>query len=203
MRPGVRLVYGLLMTATPDALLGALAADALAMPVHWYYDRAALARDYGQVASYLAPRNPHPDSILWRSSYTALNARGDNPPRAGALLGPARRPLSPVPRRGRKHAQLPTDGAAVCPDDPAGPLRCRRVAGVLRRFHAHPGAAPRHLRGGISPGFLHELRPGAASPGRAAWPTCTSAGWLPCRRSLPPWRERAPMSPPPCRNTWR
>ena len=65
------------MTQSPDALLGALAADALAMPVHWYYDRAALARDYGQVVSYVAPKSPHPDSILWRSSYTALNERGD------------------------------------------------------------------------------------------------------------------------------
>ena len=65
------------MTPQPDALLGALAADALAMPVHWYYDRAALVRDYGEVTSYLAPKNPHADSILWRSSYTALNERGD------------------------------------------------------------------------------------------------------------------------------
>ena len=65
------------MTTLPDALIGALAADALAMPVHWYYDRAALVRDYGEVTSYLAPKNPHADSILWRSSYTALNERGD------------------------------------------------------------------------------------------------------------------------------
>jgi len=47
------------------------------MPVHWYYDRAALHRDYGVVRDYLAPRNPHPDSILWRSEYTPLNERGD------------------------------------------------------------------------------------------------------------------------------
>lgn len=65
------------MTKIPNALLGALAADAVAMPVHWYYDRAALARDYGQITSYLAPKNPHADSILWRSSYTPLNERGD------------------------------------------------------------------------------------------------------------------------------
>ena len=65
------------MTPPPDALLGSLAADALAMPVHWYYDRAALVRDYGEVTSYLAPKNPHADSILWRSSYTALNERGE------------------------------------------------------------------------------------------------------------------------------
>jgi ADP-ribosylglycohydrolase len=51
--------------------------DALAMPVHWYYNRHALFTDYGRVTDYLAPRNPHPDSILWRSSYTAPNARGE------------------------------------------------------------------------------------------------------------------------------
>jgi ADP-ribosylglycohydrolase len=47
------------------------------MPAHWYYDRGALHRDYGVVRDYLRPRNPHPDSILWRSAYTPLNARGD------------------------------------------------------------------------------------------------------------------------------
>jgi ADP-ribosylglycohydrolase len=57
----------------PDGLLGALAADAISMPVHWYYDRSALARDYGLVDRYLAPKSPHADSILWRSSYVPLN----------------------------------------------------------------------------------------------------------------------------------
>ena len=57
--------------------MGSLAADALAMPVHWYYDREALARDYGFVDRYLAPRSPHADSILWRSKYEPLNERGD------------------------------------------------------------------------------------------------------------------------------
>jgi ADP-ribosylglycohydrolase len=56
---------------------GSLAADALAMPVHWYYDREALRRDYGTVDEYKAPRNPHPGSILWRSAYVALNEKGD------------------------------------------------------------------------------------------------------------------------------
>jgi ADP-ribosylglycohydrolase len=59
------------------ALAGALVADALAMPVHWYYDRAAIVRDYGDLDRYLAPKNPHPDSILWRSRYTAPNERGE------------------------------------------------------------------------------------------------------------------------------
>lgn len=59
------------------AIWGAFIADALAMPVHWYYDREALRRDYGVVDRFTAPRNPHPDSILWRSSYTPPNERGD------------------------------------------------------------------------------------------------------------------------------
>jgi ADP-ribosylglycohydrolase len=60
-----------------NCLLGAFLGDALAMPVHWYYDRAALARDYGRVADLVTPKNPHADSILWRSSYTALNPKGE------------------------------------------------------------------------------------------------------------------------------
>ncbi len=52
------------------AIIGMFVGDALAMPVHWYYDTRALQEDYGKVADYLQPRNPHPDSILWRSSFT-------------------------------------------------------------------------------------------------------------------------------------
>jgi ADP-ribosyl-[dinitrogen reductase] hydrolase len=59
------------------ALYGMFIGDALAMPVHWYYDREALKRDYGRVTNYLAPKNPHPDSILWRSSYTPRNRSAD------------------------------------------------------------------------------------------------------------------------------
>ncbi|MEZ4387115.1 MAG: ADP-ribosylglycohydrolase family protein [Candidatus Krumholzibacteriia bacterium] len=62
---------------TAGALWGLFIGDALAMPVHWYYDRAALRRDYGEVRDYLAPRNPHPDSILWRSSYQPENPDAD------------------------------------------------------------------------------------------------------------------------------
>jgi ADP-ribosyl-[dinitrogen reductase] hydrolase len=47
------------------------------MPVHWYYDRAALDRDYPDLSQFRAPMESHPDSILWRSHYTALNEQGD------------------------------------------------------------------------------------------------------------------------------
>ena len=59
------------------ALYGLFIGDALAMPVHWYYDTTALKRDYGVVTDYMAPRNPHPDSILWRSSYSPPNKKVD------------------------------------------------------------------------------------------------------------------------------
>jgi len=64
-------------TKTNDTLFGLWIGDALAMPVHWYYSRQALHRDYGWVTDYMLPRNPHPDSILWRSSYRAPNPRGE------------------------------------------------------------------------------------------------------------------------------
>jgi ADP-ribosylglycohydrolase len=59
------------------AVYGMFIADALAMPVHWYYDRGALRRDYGHVTDYVKPRNPHPDSILWRSAYEPVNEKGE------------------------------------------------------------------------------------------------------------------------------
>jgi ADP-ribosyl-[dinitrogen reductase] hydrolase len=59
------------------ALWGLYIGDALAMPVHWYYNRSALYDDYGWVADYVAPKNPHPDSILFRSSYVAANPKGE------------------------------------------------------------------------------------------------------------------------------
>ncbi len=60
-----------------NAFLGSLVGDAIAMPVHWYYDRNALDRDYGDFEEYLAPRNPHPDSILWRSSFDPIGPKAD------------------------------------------------------------------------------------------------------------------------------
>ena len=49
--------------------IGSLVADAVAMPVHWYYNTAELDRDYGQLEGFVRPKNPHSGSILWRSSY--------------------------------------------------------------------------------------------------------------------------------------
>jgi len=68
---------GRIASRARGAVLGMLIGDALAMPVHWYYDRAALLRDYGRVLDYLDPLPHHPDSILWRSEYRAPNERGE------------------------------------------------------------------------------------------------------------------------------
>jgi len=60
-----------------NAYRGSLIADAVSMPVHWYYDREALRAEYGEITGYLAPKNPHTGSILWRSEYTPLNEKGE------------------------------------------------------------------------------------------------------------------------------
>lgn len=44
---------------------------------HCYYDTATLARDYGLVQYYVKPRNPYPDSILWRSKYRPVRPEAD------------------------------------------------------------------------------------------------------------------------------
>ncbi|MFC1839132.1 ADP-ribosylglycohydrolase family protein [Thermodesulfobacteriota bacterium] len=59
------------------ALYGLFIGDALAMPVHWYYDRNELKRDYGHVTDYMPPKNPHPGSILSYKSYEPLNKKGE------------------------------------------------------------------------------------------------------------------------------
>ncbi len=60
-----------------NAYLGSLVADAVSVPVHWYYDREALRAEYGEITGYLVPKNPHSGSILWRSQYTAPNEKGE------------------------------------------------------------------------------------------------------------------------------
>jgi ADP-ribosylglycohydrolase len=49
--------------------------DALAMPAHWYYDVAALMRDFGTLRDYQAPPDYHPSSIMSLAS-TAGAGRG-------------------------------------------------------------------------------------------------------------------------------
>lgn len=65
------------MNTFNNAFVGARVADALSMPVHWYYNTAALDRDYSGLSGYCEPRGEHADSILWRSRYVPLNEDAD------------------------------------------------------------------------------------------------------------------------------
>jgi ADP-ribosylglycohydrolase len=60
-----------------NAFLGSLVADAVAMPVHWYYNTEALDRDFPVLDRYHAPKPKHPDSILWRPKYQPRNKEAD------------------------------------------------------------------------------------------------------------------------------
>ena len=59
-------------------LWGMFVGDALAMPVHWYYDVAALQRDFGTIRDYRSPNDVHPNSIMSLAS-TGRAGRGSQP----------------------------------------------------------------------------------------------------------------------------
>lgn len=56
-------------------LWGAFVGDALAMPVHWYYNIAALWQDFGESRDYQEPKDMHPNSIMALAN-TAKAGRG-------------------------------------------------------------------------------------------------------------------------------
>lgn len=54
-----------LQKAKAEALWGLFVADALAMPVHWYYDPNDIKNGYGGwLTGYREPEKQHPSSIL-------------------------------------------------------------------------------------------------------------------------------------------
>jgi len=57
------------------ALFGACIGDALAMPVHWYYDLRQLKRDFGSIQKYEVAVHPFPNTILSKSG-TGTGGRG-------------------------------------------------------------------------------------------------------------------------------
>ena len=64
-------------------LLGMFIGDALAMPVHWYYDTKALQQDYGPIRDMQAPKEFHPNSLLHLSN-TGGHGRGQQ---HGSIVG--------------------------------------------------------------------------------------------------------------------
>ena len=66
------------------ALWGIHIADALSMPVHWYYDPRALQRDFGRITDYAPPKKEHPSSIM--SGASRLVGAAAEPRREPALF---------------------------------------------------------------------------------------------------------------------
>ena len=59
------------------SLVGFYAGDALAMPVHWYYDLNQLREDFGRIEKYEAPKPRFPGSIM-NLSNTGGGGRGSD-----------------------------------------------------------------------------------------------------------------------------
>jgi ADP-ribosylglycohydrolase len=74
------------------ALWGMFVGDALAMPVHWYYNIGALWQDFGVIRDYQAPKDRHPNSIMALAN-TAKAGRGNQ---EGDIVGD-------VILKGKKH----------------------------------------------------------------------------------------------------
>ncbi|XP_010884377.2 uncharacterized protein LOC105019702 [Esox lucius] len=56
-------------SSVQEALWGMCAADAMSMPVHWYYNIDDIRRDFGGwITGFNAPKNQHPSSILTLSN---------------------------------------------------------------------------------------------------------------------------------------
>ncbi|XP_051982433.1 uncharacterized protein LOC127643664 [Xyrauchen texanus] len=60
-----------------DALWGMCAADAMSMPVHWYYNTHDIRSDFGGwISGFNAPRDRHPSSILTLSNSAGSGRTG-------------------------------------------------------------------------------------------------------------------------------
>jgi ADP-ribosylglycohydrolase len=65
------------------ALWAAFCGDALAMPVHWYYNIRDIQTDFGRIADFKEPKSFHPTSIM-NVSNTGGHGRGDQ---RGNIIG--------------------------------------------------------------------------------------------------------------------
>ena len=65
------------------ALWGMFIGDALAMPVHWFYNPADIVAQFGRVTGYVAPQATHPSSIMSLHS-TGSSGRGGQ---TGKIIG--------------------------------------------------------------------------------------------------------------------
>ena len=114
------------------ALWGMFVGDALAMPVHWYYNIAALWQDFGQITDYQAPKAHHPNSIMALSN-TSRAGRGTQ---EGDIVGS-------VILKGKKHHWGPANRhyhQGMQAGENTLNLRCARI--LLRSLNAKKDYAP-------------------------------------------------------------
>ncbi len=52
-----------------NALWGLFIADAISMPVHWYYKREYIKKEYGAISGYNKASHPHPESFMVGNTY--------------------------------------------------------------------------------------------------------------------------------------
>ncbi|GBF98933.1 hypothetical protein Rsub_11725 [Raphidocelis subcapitata] len=83
MATAVGRVDAAVLDRVRGALWGVFIADALSMPVHWYYNPGDIKRDFGRVTDYRAPKERHPSSIMSLSN-TGGHGRGDQ---KGRIIG--------------------------------------------------------------------------------------------------------------------
>ena len=53
-------MHRVLYDRSKAAYYGILVADALSMPVHWYYNPGHIVRDFGRLTNFAAPKKSHP-----------------------------------------------------------------------------------------------------------------------------------------------
>lgn len=54
---------------TKNALWGLFIADAISMPVHWYYKREYIKKEFGSITGYNKAPHPHPESFMVGNTY--------------------------------------------------------------------------------------------------------------------------------------
>ena len=126
------------------ALFGTFVADALSMPVHWYYDTRQLAADYGFVTDYLAPQARHAGSIMGKSNTGGHGRGGQSGDIIGRVINHGKRDLWLRPsvhyhvgmRAGETHPQR---RRGACGDGVCG----RPVRSWWRRGAVRSGRVPR------------------------------------------------------------
>lgn len=73
----------LLADRARGAYYGLLIADALSMPVHWYYNPNDITKSFGRITTFQAPKESHPSSIMSLSN-TGGAGRGSQ---QGSIIG--------------------------------------------------------------------------------------------------------------------